>query len=208
MHTRHTTINIGLLVLAVLFLSGCDSVLTTAQLPAVREDGIAGEWKDLGTPGSPPGSDPVRIQFKDGAYWVGSPEQFAKGEASRFTLARAGNTLIAQSPSENQCDEFGTEKGQPCWSLNRVELLRDRMNWYDFDAQRLGQESFRGTLNITHSVHRQRNKDGSFDNAVLLSGDSSELQRFLESYVKRRGVFRLTGRLERLTASSANIHNR
>lgn len=178
--------------------TGCDAVLTTAPLPPVREDGILGEWKDLGTPGSKPDPDPVLIRYMDGGYWAGSPDQFAKGEASRFTLARAGNVLIAQSPSEDQCAEFGVQKGQPCWSLNRVELLRDRMNWYDFDAQRLGRESLAGTLNVAHAVHRQRKKDGSSDNTILFTADSSELGLFLEAYVKRRAVFRLTGRLQRV----------
>jgi hypothetical protein len=186
-----------ILLLAILGTAGCDAVLTTAQLPPVREDGILGEWKDLGTPGSTLESDPVAIRFTDGAYRMGSPDQFAKGNASPFTLGRVGSVLIAQSPSENQCDEFGTPKGQPCWRLNRVELMRDRMNWYDFDAQRLGRESFSGTLNVAHSIHRQSKKDSSSDTTILLYADSSELRLFLESYVKRRGVFRLTGRFQR-----------
>jgi hypothetical protein len=186
------------LLLTILATTGCEAVLTTASLPSVREDGILGEWKDLGTPGSTPEADPVLIRFMDGEYRVGSPDQFAQGKATRFTLARVGNVLIAQAPSEDQCVEFGVQKGQPCWSLNRVELSRDRMNWYDFDAQRLGRESFSGTLNVAHSVHRQRRKDGSFDNTILFSADSSELRLFLESYVKRSAVFRLTGRLQRV----------
>ncbi len=185
-------------LLTIVATTGCDAVLTTAPLPSVREDGILGEWKDLGTPGSKPDPDPVLIRFMDGEYRVGSPDQFAKGEASRFTLARAGNVLIAQSPSEDQCADFGVPKGQPCWSLNRVELLQDRMNWYDFDARRLGRESFSGTLNVPHAVRRQRKKDGSSDNTILFSADSSELGLFLEAYVKRRAVFRLTGRLQRV----------
>lgn len=196
LHDRRRQLG-AILLLAILAIAGCDAVLTTAPLPPVREDGILGEWKDLGTPGSPPQADPVLIRFTDGAYWTGSPAQFAKGGASRFTLGRVGNVLIAQSPSENQCDEFGGQKGQPCWSLTRVELLRDRMNWYDFDAQRLGRDSFSGMLNVPHSVHRQRKNDGGIDTTILLSAGSSELQRFLESYVKRSGVFRLTGRLQR-----------
>ncbi|HEY1753851.1 MAG TPA: hypothetical protein VGG72_00540 [Bryobacteraceae bacterium] len=182
----------------ILAITGCDSVLTTAQLPSVREDGILGDWKDLGTPGSTPQVDPVLIRFKDGEYALGSPDDFAKGMASRFTLARVGNVLIAESPGEGQCDVFGTEKAESCWSLNRVEVWPDRMNWYDFDASRLGRESFGGSLNIAHSIRRQRKQDGSLETTVLLSASSTELQRFLESYVMRRGVFRLTGRLERL----------
>ena len=185
------------LLLAILATTGCDAVLTSTQLPPVREDGILGEWKDLGTPGSKPDSDPVLIRFKDGQYMLGSAEEFAKGEALPMTLARAGNVLIAQSPSK-QCDEFGTEKGKPCWSLNRVELVKDRLNWYDFDAARMAKDSVNGTLNVAHHLHRQRKKDGKTDNMVLLSADSSDLQRFLESYVKRRGVLRLTGRLQRI----------
>jgi hypothetical protein len=185
------------LLLATLAITGCDAVLTTAPLPSVREDGIVGEWKDLGTPGSKPDTDPVRIQFMDGEYRVGSPDQFAKGAASRFTLARIGSVLIAQAPSEDQCGEFGVPKGEPCWSLKRIELSRDRLNWYDFDAQRLTRESLRGAVKIAHSVHRQRRKDGNIDNTILFSADSAELQQFLESYVKQGGAFRLTGRLQR-----------
>jgi hypothetical protein len=187
-----------LLVTALLATAGCDAVLTTTELPQVREDGILGGWKDLGTPGSPPDSDLLLIRFTDGQYRAGSADQFAQGKASPFTLARVGNALIAQMPSESQCDEFGTPKGGPCWSLNRVELSGDRMNWYDFDAQRLGRDSYNGVLNVAHSVHRERKKDGSFDNAILFSADSPDLQRFLESYVKRRGVFRLSGRYRRV----------
>jgi hypothetical protein len=189
-----------LLTLALIAITGCDSVLTTAALPSVREDGIVGEWKDLGIPGTKPDADPVVIKFMDGEYRVGSPEQFAKGDASRFTLARVGGVLITQTSAGDQCVEFGVQKGQPCWSLSHVELSKDRtgMNWYDFDALRLGQESLSGALNVAHSLHRQRKKDGSFDNAILFSADSSELGLFLESYVKRRAVFRLTGRLQRV----------
>jgi hypothetical protein len=186
-----------LLLAAILGTTGCDAVLTTASLPSVREDGIVGEWKELGAPGTKPDADPVLIQFTDGEYRVGSAAQFAKAEASRFTLARIGNVLIAQAPSEDQCAEFGVPKGEPCWSLKRVELSRDRLNWYDFDAQRLTRESLGGAVKIAHSVHRQRRKDGNIDNTILFSADSAELQQFLESYVKQGGVFRLTGRLQR-----------
>ena len=212
MHVRPATTNTAwtptpagiILLLAILGTAGCDAVLTTAQLPPVREDGILGEWRDLGTPGSTPDADPAVIRFTDGAYRMGSrarlksPDPSVKAKDSPFTLARVGNVLIAQSPSENQCDEFGTPKGQPCWRLNRVELLRDRMNWYDFDAQRLGRESFSGTLNVAHSIHRQSKEDSNSDTTILLYADSSELRLFLESYVKRRGVFRLTGRFQRI----------
>jgi hypothetical protein len=187
----------AIVLLIVLACSGCDAVLTSAQLPPIREDRILGEWKDRGTSGRTPDPEPVSIQFKDGEYWLGSAGQFAKGEATRFTLARAGNVLLAQSPSKD-CDEFGTQKGQPCWSLYRLELFEDRMNWYDFDAERLGKDSFSGALKVPHFVHRQRKKDGGFNNTVLLSADSSELGSFLETYVKRPSVLHLTGRLQRI----------
>jgi hypothetical protein len=185
-------------LVAILATTGCDAVLTSTQLPSVREDGILGEWKDLGKPGSKPDPEPILFKFKDGDYWAGSAAQFAKGEASQFTLARAGDVLIAQSPGKDQCDEFNKEKGQPCWSLNRLELVgKDRMYSYEFDAQRVGKDSFSGALNVVHAVHRKRNKDGKFDTAILFSAESSEWARFLESYVKHPGVLRLTGRLQR-----------
>ena len=193
-----TVIAIIIALAAILTTSGCDAVLSTAKLPPVREDGILGEWKDLGMRGSKPDRDPVLIRLTNGEYSLGSADQFAKGEASQFTLARVGNMLIAQSFSNDQCVEFGVEKGQPCWTLNRVELLPDRLNWYEFDAGRMGKDSFSGALNIVHSVHRQRKKDGNFDNTVLISAESQDLRVFLESYVKRPAVFRLTGRLERI----------
>ncbi len=185
------------LLLAILATAGCDEVLSTAQLPSVREDRILGEWKDLGFPGAPPEADPLSIRFANGAYRMGTSDEFAKGNETSFTLARAGHLLIAQVPAPNHCDEFGT-KGQPCWGLYRLGLAGNRINWYDFDAQRLGRESFSGALDIAHSLHRQRKDDGAFDNTILLSADASGLQRFLDSYVKKRGVFRLTGRLERI----------
>lgn len=190
------------LFLAILATTGCDAVLTTAQLPPVREDTILGEWKDLGTPGSKPESDHVLFRLMDGEYRVGSPDDFARGKAQRFNLARVGNVLLMQSPGD-QCDEFGIQKGQSCWSLSRIELSGDRLNFYDFDAPRLGRESFSGAMNVAHSVHRERKKDGGYDTAVLLSASSSELAQFLESYGKRRGVFRLAGRLQRISAGAA-----
>jgi hypothetical protein len=198
-HTARPPTLLGILLfLAILATTGCDAVLTTAQFPPVREDGILGEWKDLGTPGSEPQADHVLFRFIDGEYRAGSPDDFAKGNAGRFTLARAGNVLLVQSPADTQCDEFGVQKGQPCWSLSRIELSGDRLNFYDFDAPRLGRESFGSAMNVAHSVHRERKKDGGYDTAVLLSAGSSELVQFLESYVKRRAVFRLTGRLQRI----------
>ncbi len=53
LHDRRRQLG-AILLLAILAIAGCDAVLTTAPLPPVREDGILGEWKDLGTPGSPP----------------------------------------------------------------------------------------------------------------------------------------------------------
>ena len=211
MHTRFRRMNTAwprvlsgiILLLAILAATGCDVVLTTTQLPAVREDGILGEWKDLGTPGSEPQADRVLFRFMDGEYRVGSPDEFAQGKAARFILARVGNVLLMQSPGESQCDEFGVQKGQPCWSLSRIELSGDRLNFYDFDAPRLGRESFSSAMNVAHSVHRERKKDGSYDTAVLLSPSASELAQFLESYVKRRGVLRLAGRLQRISAGAA-----
>jgi len=179
----------------VLMIAGCDVVVTTAQLPAVREDAILGQWKDLGTPGSPPESSPLLVRFTGGVYRIGSPEDFAKGKDTSFTLARAGRALIAEVQTD-ACDEFG-ENGQPCWSLSLVDIRGARMNWYDFDAQRLGRASFTGTLNVAHSLHRRRNSDGSFDNSVLLSADAAALQSFLAGYVKQRGALRLSGRLVR-----------
>lgn len=193
----------SILLLAILATTGCDAVLTTAQLPSVREDGILGEWKDLGTPGSEPQADHVLLRFMDGEYRVGSPADFAQGKAERFILARVGDVLLMQSPGERQCDEFGVQKGQPCWSLSRIELSGDRLNFYDFDAQRLGGESFSSAMNLAHSVHRERKEDGSYDTAVLLSASRSQLEQFLESYVKRSGVLRLEGRLERIPTRPA-----
>lgn len=184
-------------LLAMLVTTGCDAVLTTAQMPAVREDRILGEWKDMGVKGSAPDPEPVMIRLTNEAYSLGSAAQFAKGEASSFTLAQVGNVLIVQSSGRDQCVEFGKEKGQPCWSLNRVEILPDRLNWYDFDTERMGADSFRGVLNVAHSVHRQRKKDGTTDNLILLSADVPDLSTFFESYVRRPAVFRLTGRLQR-----------
>lgn len=187
----------GLLV-AILAASGCDAVLTTSQLPAVREDGMLGAWKDMGRPGTPPDPEPVLFKYVDGEYWLGSANQFTKGEASPFTLARVGKVLIAQSPGKTQCDDFVSQKGKPCWSLNRLELLKDHMSWYDFDSARMAKDSFSGTLNVAHSLHRQRKENGNFENALLISAEIPQLQTFLETYVKRSKVFRLTGRLERM----------
>jgi hypothetical protein len=186
------------LLLAVLATSGCDVVLTSAKLPAVREDRILGEWKDLGTHGSKPDPEPVIIRFEEGQYRLGSAEQFAKGEFSEFSLARAGNVLIAQLPSKDHCDEFAAQKGKPCWGLYRLELLGNKLNWYDFDAERMARESITGTLNVVHSLHRERKQNGAFDNIILISADSPELAQFLETYMKRRAALRLTGRLERV----------
>jgi len=189
----------GILLLpAILATAGCDAVLTTAQLTPVREDGILGEWKDLGVPGTKPEADRLVIRFTEGMYRIGTASDFESGKATAFTLSRAGSALIAQSAGEGQCDEFSAGKGQACWMLNRVELVRDRLNWYDFDAQRLGRESFSGSLNIAHSVHRERKNNGSFDTSVLLSADAAGLQRFLEGYATRKRVLLLTGRLERM----------
>ena len=203
MHAQSLTKNIGsgraplsiILLLTILVDTGCDSVLTTVQLSLVREDGILGEWQGVDTPGSTP-ADIGLIQYMDGEYWSGSPEDFAKGKASHFTLARVGNVLIAQSPGK--CDECGIQKSQVCWILSRIELTRDRMDWYDFDARTLAKESLNGALNVAHSVHRQQKKDGSSDTKILLSADSSELGHFLNSYVKRRAAFRLTTRFRRI----------
>jgi hypothetical protein len=196
MHPRSTTT--AALLLAVLATSGCDAVLTSAKLPEIQEDRVLGQWKDLGTNGSKPDPDPVFIRFINGEYRVGSAEEFAKENATPFTLARAGSVLIAQSPNKGQCDEFGGEKGRPCWNLYRLDLLGDKMNWYDFDTDRLVKDSVAGTLNVVHSLHRQRKQNGTFDNAILISADAPELVAFLESYVKRSGVFKLTGRLQRV----------
>ncbi len=211
MHTQASTINMAsaptlpgiILLLAILATTGCDAVLTTAQLPPVREDGILGEWKDLGIPGSEPQADHVLFRFMDGEYRGGSPDAFVQGNAGRFTLSRVGNVLLMQSPGESQCDEFGVQKGQPCWSLSRIELSGDRLNFYDFDAPRLGRESFSRAMNVAHSLHRERKTDGNYDTAILLSAGSSDLVQFLESYVKRRAVFRLAGRLQRISAGAA-----
>jgi hypothetical protein len=183
---------------ATLLLSGCDAVLTTAQLSPVKEDGILGEWKDLGVRGSTPDPDPVVIRFTNGEYWVGSAAQFTKGEASAFTLSRVGAALIVQSAGKDQCVALGAEKAAPCWSLNRVELLPDHLNWYEFDAERMGRDSFNGSMNVAHSVRREFKKDGNSNNSVLISADLPDLKSFLESYVKRQSVFRLTGRLQRI----------
>lgn len=187
-----------LLVLAVLATAGCDAVLTTAQLPPVREDAILGQWKDLGVPGTKPEANPLFIRFTEGMYRIGTADDFTNNKATGFTLARAGSALLAQSPGEGQCDEFHARNEQPCWLLNRLELAHNNLNWYDFDAPRLARESLSGALNIPHSVHRKRAADGSLDTAILLSADAAGLQRFLESYTTRRGALRLTGRLQRI----------
>lgn len=188
---------IGALAAVLLAATGCDSVLTTTQLPAVREDGIVGTWKDLGIPGSKPQDDPVVIQAQDSAYVAISPGEQVDEKTSRFTLARVGGVLIEQE--QQSCGEFSLPKDQSCWSLSRIELLADRMNFYEFDAARLARESVEGKLTIPHFVRRQRNKDGSFDTTVLLSAEGGDLTHFLEPYVKRSGVFRLTGRLQRVS---------
>ena len=136
--SRRRTLASILLLAALLACSACEAVLSTAQLPAIREDRMLGQWKDLGTPGSTPDKDPMVIRFMDGSYWAGSADDFTNGKATRFTVARIGGMLIAQSFSENDCDEFSNQKGQPCFRLNRVDISGDRMSWYDFDAQRLG----------------------------------------------------------------------
>ncbi|HEY3740241.1 MAG TPA: hypothetical protein VGL53_10375 [Bryobacteraceae bacterium] len=182
---------------AILIASGCDAVLTTAQLPEVKEDRILGQWKDLGTPGSKPEPDPLLIKFDQGQYWAGSADDFAKGKASAFILARVGSTLIAQSASK-QCDEFGVEKGKPCFSLNRIQLMGDKMSWYDFDSAQMAKDSISGALNVAHTLHRERRQSGTFENAMLIPVDAPALQQFLTSYVTHRGVFHLTGRLERV----------
>jgi hypothetical protein len=188
----------GGLVATLLACSGCDSVLTTAQLPAVRDDSIAGEWKDLGTPGSDPDKDPLSIRFMDGKYWSGSPDDFRDSKASPFTVARIGSVLIAQFAEESACDAFGVADKQPCFNLAVLEPMGDRMNIYDLDASRLARESVEGMLDIPHSLHLTRGKDGSTDTTVLFSADASDLSRFLEAYVKRSGVFKQTGRLQRV----------
>jgi hypothetical protein len=105
--------------------------------------------------------------------------------------------LIVQAPVNTECDAFGDQKGQPCWSLSRIELSGNRINLYDFDVPRLARDSFRGRLSLVHSVHRERRKDGNSDSTILFSADSAELGRFLESYVKNRGVFRRTSQLSK-----------
>jgi len=185
------------LLAAALLTAGCETVVTTAQLPAVREDAILGEWKDLGTSNKKPDSNPILIRAADNGYTLGTADDYAKGIETRFTLSRVGGTLLAQSVSQDDCDEFG-EKGKPCFLLNRVDLSGGRINWYDLDAQRLGRDSFNGVLQVAHTLHRQRKEDGNTDTAVLLSADAAGLQKFLESYVKQRGVFRLSGKLERI----------
>lgn len=193
--TRHLA---GALALAaILIASGCDAVLTTAQLPEVKEDRILGQWKDLGTPGTKPDADPLFIKFEQGQYWAGSADDFSKGKATAFLLARVGNTLIAQSTSK-QCDEFGVEKGKPCFSLNRIQLVGDKMTWYDFDAAQMAKDSVSGALNVAHTLHRERRASGTFEDAILIPVDAPALQQFLTTYVTRRGVFHLTGRLERV----------
>lgn len=187
-----------ILLFALLIATGCDLVLTTAQLPPVRVDAILGEWKDLGVPGATPEAAPLSIRLADGAYRIGTADEFANGKATGFTLARVGNVLLAQSPEEGQCEEFGAEKGQPCWNLNRVDLSHDRLNWYDFDAKPLGRASFNGALKIAHAIHRKYKSDGNSDDTILFTASAPELQRFLESYARQRGVFRLSGRLERI----------
>ena len=184
------------LALLVVFAAGCDTVLTTVQLPTVREDGVVGEWKDLGTPDSKPDQSTLVIRFENGEYLAISPDEKVDDNTSRFTLARVGDLLIEQEKQE--CSGFNVPNGQSCWSLGRMELAGDQLNLYEFDATLLAQESISGTLNLPHTIRRERNKDGSFDTSVLLASDRDGLGRFLESYVKRPGAFRLTGRMQRL----------
>jgi hypothetical protein len=186
------------LLLALLATTGCDLVLTTAQLPPVRVDAVLGEWKDLGVPGTTPEASPLSIRLVDGAYRIGMADEFASGKATSFTLARVGNVLLAQSAHEGACDELGGDKGVPCWNLNRVELSHGRLNWYDFDTRPLGRASFSGALNVAHAIHRKYKSDGNSDDTILFAASAPELQRFLERYVRQRGVFRLSGRLERV----------
>src|SRR4051812_34190853 len=189
--TQHSPKPLILGTLAALFFAaGCD-VVSTAQLPAIQDDRIVGEWmgpSELGA-GKPP-TERVLIKRSGTNYVYGTAEEIAKDNASLFSLAKVGTILIIQDASDKTKDQSEACKNafhnssELCRTLlGRVEIGKDTCTFHMFDSSRIAQDSLANVIRIPHEMHRRLSGDSGIRTnssvEVMFTADAKSLESFL-----------------------------
>ena len=161
---------IGSAVFACLLLTACDDVLVIAKLPPVQDDRIVGVWANVEDP------DDLGNIEKSGDGYVIKPQE-AGGKVTRFTLARAGDSLFAQI--EDACTghvfSFPGDR-RTCYQVALLEFGVDSLVFQRIDTKMFEKEE---ELSVEYRIATSKPKRGDSVTCVLIESPAPDVLAFL-----------------------------
>jgi hypothetical protein len=168
-----------------LFLCGCNYVVLENPLPSVLDNRIVGSWA------TPDGKLYAVIKPGDNSsYQSLTADDITKnGNGSTFYLAKAGGTLLAESPSA--CTAFlftapsADDAPNGCWTITRVVLEDNSLEYEMFDTTLMLRKSVGGGLrdvNLQFGASVAKGAGSTIDTDVLIEGKPEEVTPFLATY--------------------------
>jgi len=169
----------------VLFLTGCNYVVLENPLPSVFDNRIVGSWA------TPDGKLYAVIKpGDDSSYLSLTGDDITKnGKGSTFYLAKAGGTLLAETPSE--CNAFlfsppsADDAPNGCWTITRVVLTDNSLEYDTFDTTLMLRKSVGGGLrdiSLQFGASVAKGPSSTIDTDVLIEGKPDEVTPFLATY--------------------------
>jgi len=189
MRSRSTWLLLTVYGVVALFLCGCNYVVLENPLPTVLDNRIVGSWA------TPDGKLYAVIKSGDNSSYqsLTADDITNNRTGSTFYLARAGGTLLAENPSA--CSVFlfsapaATDAPSGCWTITRVVLSDNSLEYDSFDTTLMLQKSVGGglrdiSLKFGASVSKGSSSDAasSISTDVLIEGKPEEVAPFLATY--------------------------
>lgn len=171
--------------LVALTLCGCNYVVLENPLPSVLDQRIVGSWA------TPDGKLYAVIKPGDNSSYqsLTGDDITANGKGSTFYLAKVGGTLLAESPSG--CGAFlfsapaASDAPNGCWTITRVVLTENTLEYDNFDTTLMLQKSVGGGLrdiSLKFGASVDKGADSTIDTDVLIAGKADEVAPFLATY--------------------------
>jgi archaellum component FlaG (FlaF/FlaG flagellin family) len=186
---RSTRLLLAVYGAVALFLCGCNYVVLENPLPTVLDNRIVGSWA------TPDGKLYAVIKSGDNSsYQSLTADDITKnGKGTTFYLANVGRTLLTENPSA--CSGFlfaapsATDAPSGCWTITRVVLSDNSLEYDNFDTTLMLQKSVGGglrdvSLKFGASVSKGASSDAasSISTDVLIEGKPDEVAPFLATY--------------------------
>jgi len=168
-----------------LFFSGCNYVVLENPLPSVVDNRIVGSWA------TPDGKLYAVIKPGDNSSYLSltADDITNNRTGSTFYLAKAGGTMLAETPSG--CDAFlfstpsADDAPKGCWTITRVIVTDNSLEYDTFDTTLMLRKSVQGGLrdaSLRFGSSVAKGADSSMDTDVLIEGKPEDVVPFLASY--------------------------